>query len=318
MIHASTFPSLLLTWAAFFSTATAADLQLTEDDQLIRITLRGNPVLEYVKTEKPVPEGVSPDFRRSGYIHPVYSPQGQEVTGDFPHDHAHQHALFFAWTRTHFDGKKIDFWNQAKKEGGVEHRAVESITREDDRVAFTVKHAFVAGRGEQRVDVLNETWTVTVYKTPDDYFQFDIESVQTCASDKPLLLPKYRYGGMALRGNIQWLGKENDFRFLTNEGKDRLEGNHTRPNWVAMSGLLDGQAASITAMGSPKNFRAPQPVRIHPDKPYFCFAPMVTDAFRIEPGKPYVSRYRYLVRSAPADTAFIEKHWQAYAGEESK
>lgn len=53
-------------------------------------------MLEYVKTEKPAPDGIEPHFRRGGYIHPVFTPTGQELTGDFPPDHAHQHALFFA------------------------------------------------------------------------------------------------------------------------------------------------------------------------------------------------------------------------------
>jgi hypothetical protein len=36
----------------------AGDLELTETPDQIRVTLRGKPVLEYVKTEKPVPEGI--------------------------------------------------------------------------------------------------------------------------------------------------------------------------------------------------------------------------------------------------------------------
>ena len=47
-------------------------------------------------------------------------------------------------------------------------------------------------------------------------------------------------------------------------------------------------------------------------KPYFCFAPMVVGEFKIEPGKPYVSKYRYLVRDAGIDPAVIGKAWDAY------
>ena len=89
--------------------ALGADLKLEQTKDVIRVTLGNKPVLEYVKTEKPIPEGVAPVYRRSGYIHPVFSPSGQEVTGDFPADHAHQHALFFAWTKSRFDDKKTDF-----------------------------------------------------------------------------------------------------------------------------------------------------------------------------------------------------------------
>lgn len=186
------------------------DLLLTETADVIRVTLRDKPVLEYTKIEKPVPEGIEPHFRRSGYIHPVYSPTGQEITGDFPADRAHQHAVFFAWTKAGFDGKKVDFWNQAKGLGKVEFREVVDLKRETEKVSFSVKHAFTVKSEDEVIDVLHEIWTVTVHKTPEDHFLFDIESVQRCASDKPLNLPQYHYGGMAFRGNIQWLKEKGD------------------------------------------------------------------------------------------------------------
>lgn len=296
------------------------DLNLTETDDVIRVALRGKPVLEYVKTEKPVPAGIEPHYRRSGYIHPVYTPTGQEITGDFPADHAHQHALYFAWTKAKFDGKEVDFWNQAKDLGRIEFREVVSLKRDERQVSFSVKHAFTVAAGDKRVDALHEIWTVTVHHTPEDHFLFDIESVQECATPKPLNLPQYHYGGMAFRGNYQWLKEKDDhsihpgdLQILTSEGKNRWEGNDTRPNWVAFTGQIAGQDVSASIFCSPKNFRAPQPVRIHPNKPYFCFAPMIEGPFAISPGEKYTSRYRYLVTSKAADVTAIQKHWDKYA-----
>lgn len=307
-----------------FSVTTQAtagdDLKLTETDDTIRVMLRGKPVLQYIKKAQPVPEGTPEYFKRSGYIHPVYTPTGQELTGDYPADHAHQHALFFAWVKSKFNGQKVDFWNQAKDLGRIEFREVVNLRREERKVAFTVKHAFMVKDGDKWIDALHETWTVTVHQTPADHFLFDIVSVQQCASDKPLGLAEYHYGGMAIRGNYQWLKDKEDhsidpgeLKFLTSEGYDRWEGNHTRPNWVAFSGKIDDQDVSAAVFCSPKNFRAPQPVRIHPNKPYFCFAPMVEGAFKIEPGKQYVSRYRYLVTSNATEANMIQKHWNDYA-----
>lgn len=301
------------------TTARCDELSLNETDDAIRISLRGKPVLEYVKTARPVPEGLAKHYRRSGYIHPVYTPNGQQISGDYPRDHAHQHALFFAWTKTTFDGKEYDFWNQAKQSARIEFREVENISREEKQVSFSVKHAFTVGQGDERIDALNEIWTVTVHHTPNDHFLFDIESVQTCASDKPLILEEYHYGGMAFRANDQWFHEKagpnnspNDQLFLTSEGKDRLSGNHTRPDWVAMTGPLDGQKATLAVFCSPQNFRAPQHVRLHPTKPYFCFAPMVAGKFTIKPGEKYISRYRYVVMSEAVDANKIDEHWNEY------
>ena len=301
-----------------------AELNLTETDDTIRITLRGKPVLQYIKKSQPVPDGLPQYFSRSGYIHPVYTPTGQELTGDYPADHAHQHALFFAWVKSQLDGKSVDFWNQAKDLGKVEFREVLNLRRKEQSVSFSVKHAFMVKIGEEWIDALYEVWTVTVHQTPTDLFVFDIVSVQQCASDKPLSLAEYHYGGMAIRGNVRWLKEKDDHsinpgdvQYLTSDGKDRWEGNHTRPNWVAFSGQIDGQDVSATVFCSPKNFRAPQHVRIHPNKPYFCFAPMVEGPFEIVPDKEYVSSYRYLVTSEVADMNMIEKHWDEYTKAEN-
>ena len=285
--------------------ACGGELSLTETDDTIRITLRGKPVLEYIKTARPVPEGLEKHFSRSGYIHPVYTPTGQEISGDYPLDHAHQHALFFAWTKSIFDGKKIDFWNQAKQLAGVEFREIVNVSRNEKQVSFSAKHAFTVGAGDKRVDALHEIWTVTVHLTPDDHFLFDIESVQECASDKPLILEKHHYGGMAFRGNSKWLKEKDDhsinpgdLQFLTSDGKDRWDGNHNTPQ------LGSHSAVNLTARMCPclcsavlRTSAQPQHVRLHPNKPYFCFAPAVTGKFRIEPGRKYVSRYSYLVTS---------------------
>ena len=101
---------------------------------------------------------------------------------------------------------------------------------------------------------------------------------------------------------------------LTNEGKSRKQGNHTRPNWVILHGEIDGATCGIAAMSHPENFRGPQPVRLHPNKPYFCFAPMVLGDFQIQPGKPYVSRYRFVSFDGKPDDSALENLWKLYTG----
>ncbi|MBI3465322.1 MAG: PmoA family protein, partial [Planctomycetes bacterium] len=99
----------------------------------------------------------------------------------------------------------------------------------------------------------------------------------------------------------------------TSEGKDRIDGNHTRPEWVSLSGKIDGQPAALTVMGHPTNYGFPQPVRLHPTKPYFCFAPMVLGEFKLEKSRPYVSRYRFLVHDGALDQVLNRSVWSDYA-----
>jgi hypothetical protein len=172
--------------------------------------------------------------------------------------------------------------------------------------------------------VLNETWHIVAHDVPG-FVVLDIESEQQCAGTKPLKINEYRYGGFGIRGNRQWFDpsvKGNDLPdparsgrsdFLTSEGKHRGDGNHTRPRWVDLSGEVDGRVGGVTVLDHPGNFRFPQPIRLHPNKPYFCFAPMVLGEFEIVPGKLYISRYRLIVHDGPPDPKTIERLWNDYA-----
>ncbi len=59
----------------------AGELSLMETDDTIGITLRGKPVLENVKTARPVPKGLAKHYSRSGYIHPACTPTVGEISG---------------------------------------------------------------------------------------------------------------------------------------------------------------------------------------------------------------------------------------------
>ena len=77
----------------------------------------GQRILQYNTAVVEPPEGAPAVYRRSGHIHPVWTPSGKIVTSEFPADHLHQHGIFRAWVRTTFDGRKIDFWNQKAETG---------------------------------------------------------------------------------------------------------------------------------------------------------------------------------------------------------
>ena len=308
------------------------DVQITETEDHIVATLRGKPVLRYNKSVQKAPTGISRDFDRSGYIHPIYTPSGVEVTGDFPADHAHQHALFNAWTNTTFQGRMVDFWNQAKKLGRVSHQKVIEVG--NDYFTVELLHEDLTHPDGVKT-VLKETWTVKIVRQKQDSFVFDITSKQTNVATTALTMNQYRYGGMGIRGNNQWFNdqvgaafkkytkdKTDDVpfpsldsvrhRFTTSRGKRRFEGNHSRPIWVDLSGLIDEKMAGVSIMGHPTNFRYPQPVRLHPSKPYFCFAPMVVGEFKIEPGEVFQANYRYVVHDGDLDEQIIRSQWNDY------
>lgn len=281
-----------------------AQLGCFEDEASIEIRNGENLVLRYNK--QPTDEAAKNDplYSRTGYIHPLCTPSGKVVTGDYAEDHPHQHGLFFAWTKTSFEGRAPEFWNQKQGSGRIRYVKTLGLVPEPEACGFDVEHLFEdLTAPEGPAPVLIETWKVRV-RLAGGRYHVDVHSIQRCASKSPLTIEKYHYGGMAIRGPASWLGEE-DGRITTSEGKGRVAGNHSRPAWVKMTGDLDGAACGVAAFGHPGNFRAPHWVRLHPSKPYFVFAPMVEESFVIAPDKAYESRYRFVVFDGQADAASL-------------
>ncbi|MCA8991008.1 MAG: PmoA family protein [Planctomycetaceae bacterium] len=273
--------------------------------------VRGQPVLSYWTATRMPPESIPAVFQRSGHIHPLYTPGGEVVTSEFPADHAHQHGLFHAWVNTSFTGRKTDFWNQAGKTGDVRHVRLISQTSGPVFGEFTAELEHVAIDAEEiSTPVLRELLTVRVWNSPGPYI-VDTHTVQSLVAASPLVIHEYHYGGAAIRGRDDWLNNPNA-DILTSEGKSRSDGNHTRPEWVSMYGPTKEGFASVTILGHKENFRFPQPVRLHPSKPYFVFTPPQLGEFAIDTEHSYEARYRLLLQDCSPENSQIEPFRAGY------
>ena len=87
----------------------------------VTMSIDGREVLNYRtdKKRKPRPE-ISDDILRAGYLHPVRSPSGAIVTGDYPANHPHHHGIWTPYTKAIFQGRTTDFWNMQNKKGRVD------------------------------------------------------------------------------------------------------------------------------------------------------------------------------------------------------
>ncbi|HET6976415.1 MAG TPA: PmoA family protein [Pyrinomonadaceae bacterium] len=291
-------------------------VELTRVQNRLEIKDRGQQVLSFVAEPGSLPSpDIKPVFLRGGYIHPVFTPKGTVVTDDYPSDHYHHHGIWFAWTKTEFEGKHPDFWNVGDGTGRVDFVKVGKTWSGPVHAGFTSFQNYVALTGAEPKTALNEEWEVKVYSlggAQAPYFLFDIVATQQCASTSPLILDEYRYGGMGVRGNREWKDKSK-VSFLTSEGKTRADGNATRGRWCHIGGPVDGKQVGIAILDHPSNFRAPAPMRLNPDDPFFNYAPSQMGRFEIDPGKQFVLRYRYVISDGPADTKLLEQLWSDYA-----
>lgn len=288
---------------------------LIEEGENIRILVNSKQVIGFQTGRSALPKGVEPVYRRGGYVHPVLSPSGLQITDDYPLDHKHHHGIWAAWTKTAFRGRNPDFWNVADNTGNVEFQGFDEIQAGPVLATLTSKNSYVDKTSLPHTEVLKENFNVRVYNITGfdkPFYVFDVETKQRCVTSDPLLLLKHIYGGIAFRGNGAWNGKQNA-SFLTSGGKDRETGNTDAANWVRVSGQVGGTLTGITILSHPGNFRAPQPLRIHPTEPYISFAPSQAGEFRIVPGNDYVARYRFIVYDGEPDTDFIKRMWNDYS-----
>lgn len=87
-----------------------AEWELVDDGGAVTFRCDGRPRLRYVY--RPVlPEGVPERFRRSSYIHPVWSPSGAVLTDDFPADHYHHSGIFWRWPSVVWRGRLYNHWD---------------------------------------------------------------------------------------------------------------------------------------------------------------------------------------------------------------
>lgn len=289
--------------------ASAEEVRVIESQRDITIYRGETDILTYHKTEVAPPEGAKKSYHRSGFIHPLKSPKGGVVSGTHPSDHLHHLGLWHAWVKTQHGQDQPDFWNLGKESGKV--RFLKLIKKNEN--GFTVEQEQVAFKGVKKKEtvVLKEALSISVMATDEANF-IDYHLIQKNISDTRLDLPVYRYGGpLAYRGPHSWDLTNSDY--LTSAGKKRADSHATRADWCAIFGPTDEGVATITMMGHPTNFDAPQRLRTWPDgKVFLCWTPVQEKPLVIQPGQVVTWKYRIVISDGKPDQGSINRWWANY------
>ena len=271
--------------------------------------------LYHAKTD-PAPEGQSPLYARSAFIHPLTTPAGHVLTGTRPSDHFHHMGLWHAWTETKFRGEKVDFWNIKEGMGTIRFAAYNWRHRGRAWSGFSAKQEHVAWPGQEReTKVLDETLVVRAWTT-GKALVLDYEFTQKNVSDAPLELAAYRYGGgIGFRGCPEWVLETSDY--LTSEGKSRVDAHQTRARWVAASGPTESGPAGLAMLGHPANPDAPQRLRTwgkeHNGAIFINMVPTQEKATTLAPGQSMSFRYRLVTFQGKPDATRLDTVWNDYA-----
>jgi hypothetical protein len=294
--------------------------EATIKDGTVILHKGSNNLLEYVfKTVYP-PKGIDTAYRRSGFIHPLYSPHGQVLTRIQPRDHYHHYGIWNPWTHVAYEGDTIDFWNINSKQGTVRFAKFPSIQEGPVFSEFSALHEHVVTKkGAHEKVAMNEIQSVRVYpeQKGQDYLILDFDIRMNSATESPVKLLEYRYAGLGWRCTEKWNNKNS--MVLTSEGKNRKEADGSKARWCIVQGEIDNDYAGVVMMSYPTNYNYPEPLRIWPENMngrgdlFANFCPTKDMDWMLYPRKDYFLRYRFLVFNGKFDAAKAENAWHYFA-----
>jgi hypothetical protein len=242
-------------------------------------------------------------------------------------DHWHHYGIWNPWTRTHFDGKKVDFWNLGDGQGTVRFVEYLEKTEEENVAGFKVRqeHIFFqengsAGGGKSEGVALNETWKVTVKNLEGPAYMVDLLTTLSTPLESGITLEAYRYGGgLAYRGTGKW--NPENATVLTSEGRTWADADATHARWVIVEGestVPEGRSG-ILFLSHPNNRAHPEPMRMWPpgdnqgkENMFFEFCPIRHQEWVLEPGETYTLKYRMVVFDGTLSGQQAEEYWQEF------
>ena len=299
-------------------------VKIHKKDGGLLLSYKNNPILNYQYKIVEPPEGVDEKYRKSGFIHPVWSPLGEILTRIQPPDHYHHYGIWGPWTRTHIGERQVDFWNLAEGQGTVLFKEFMNETEGEVFSGFTAlqEHIDFGASAENKV-AINEELEIKIYnlKSSKPYRMVDYTTTITSPLASGVLFDAYRYGGgIGFRATEKW-HKDNS-RVLTSENKDRLSADGSSAKWAIIEGGSETKegTSGILFMGLPTNREFPEPMRVWPidsnegrGDMFFEFCPIRHKEWQIESQKEYSLNYRMIIFDGNLTAEEAELYWQGFA-----
>ncbi|GAB3020849.1 hypothetical protein GCM10027284_45310 [Cyclobacterium sediminis] len=266
------------------------------------------------------PEGVAPAYARSGFVHPMRTPEGLSLTRIQPSDHYHHYGLWNPWTRVGYKNDTIDFWNLNDKQGTVRFANFVNKTSGPVYADYKVLHEHVVLKDREVPEVaFTEVQGVRIFaeKEDDSYYLADISIVLNTNPEDSVVLQEYRYGSLGWRATELW--NRYNSEVITSEGLDRKSADGSLARWCIVQGELGEDYGAVVMMSYPANFNHPEPLRIWPEDiydrgdMYANFAPTKNKDWVLDSGKAYQLNYRFLVSSKKIGPEEAEEAWKHFA-----
>jgi hypothetical protein len=259
---------------------------LTLQDTGGRLEVRedGNPVITY-NYGMQLRNGAPEVKRRSGYVHPVWAPNGVVVTQDFPKDHWHHRGIFWAWPYIEFEGKRRDMWTLT---GGIQARHEKWLEKKG---------------GQTAVIAAENGWYFGTQKIATEMVRIRVEPLKglarrmhyeiTLQAVKPFEMAGMQdgkgYGGF----NVRFAPRE-DTVVRTDKGVEARDTDLVPHAWAELEATYQGKRARLRIDSDPKNPGYPEGWCLRSYGFLGANYPGIQPV-HMEPGKPVTLRYTVTV-----------------------
>lgn len=305
-------------------TAKLDQIQIVKQEGGLKLMFKEKPVLNYQYEMTYPPEGVDKKFGKSGFLHPVYSPEGEVLTRIHAPDHYHHYGIWGPWTRTRIGKRVVDFWNLGDQQGTVLFKNFLNETQGDVFSSFKALQEHIDFGAEEKHRVaINEALEVKAWNlgAENRTWLIDYTTKIETPLESGLLFEAYRYGGgIGFRATEKW-HKDNS-SVLTSKKKDRLTADGTSAKWAIIEGASSNESgrSGILFLGYPDNRAFPEPMRVWPvdangdrGDVFFEFCPIRYESWEIEHNKAYRLNYRLVIFDGTLTAEEAEIHWQGFA-----
>lgn len=292
------------------------EMQLVDDEKALTIKSNGKSVLSYNYTLSSLPEGVDEIFRRSGYIHPAYTPSGYVLTEIQPTDHRHHYGIWNPWTKIQYEEAIYDLWNLGSNQGTVRSKDILSRYNGSVMAGFDASLDHIIKRNGGETKIMDEIWKIKAWNVGGG-FLWDFESVLTPSTESPVLIKEYRYAGFGFRANTHWTRENTEM--MTSEGLTRKQIDGSRGRWIYVNGDTDSGKGGILFMDRPENYNFPEPFRIWGEDAnsvghvFVNFAPTKNKDWELKPGNTYKLLYRVMTYDGTMTPERAESLWIDFA-----
>lgn len=309
----------------------AMAVSLNEQRKAVDVTERTLPVLRYNQGTVPPPKEIVQHFEkdrdpplfyaRGDYIHPIFGPDGEQLTDDYSMNHPHHRGICWAWPVVRFKGEARDIWAVRvlpTQPGGIWARPVSMERIEAGPVLAAIDAENVWKWGD-RESIVREEVNIRVYRQQKRCRFLDVQIQLTALVDDVSIggRPKATYGGFNLRTFPEFDGRKIDMHIEPPEAKPRRAWFHLTGNFPGGKGKAG--LAMLEHVTNPDYPNCPNPQtadRVSGQYPRWrTVQPSWPGDREVALGrdKPLVLKYRLWIHPGPSDDATLESVWASYA-----